>query len=242
MKKILKHTVSAVLCAGLLMCTAANVSAEIIKNEPDYPMYGNICGSVRITSEINRDVKVQISQVTEEGNYVYYNTVIPKCDGSITPNTYYFDVEGKNDVSYSIKLTASKYAGTEIYQSYETSFTVADTDYAEDNEIKGYSIDFSIKKDDTLAVPALMKGKAVFTDAESIYHTSSEVGFPLPEIAIGDINSDSQIDVFDAIAVAQYTVGKNSFTDLQLLAADFNQDGKVDVFDAIAIAKETVKK
>ena len=241
MKKILKHSASAVLCAGLLMYSAANASADIIKNEPNYPMYGNICGSVKITSEINRDVQVQISQVTNEGNYIYYNTVIPRCDGSVTPNTYYFDVEGKNDASYSIKLTASKYAGTEVYQSYETSFTVADTDYAEDNTVKGYSIDFSIKKDDSLAVPALTKGKAVFTDAESIYHTSSEVGFPLPEIAIGDINSDSQIDVFDAIAVAQYTVGKNTLTDLQLLAADFNQDGKVDVFDAIAIAKETVK-
>ena len=79
MKKILKHSASAVLCAGLLMYSAANVSADIIKNEPNYPMYGNICGSVKITSEINRDVQVQISQVTNEGNYIYYNTVIPRC-------------------------------------------------------------------------------------------------------------------------------------------------------------------
>ncbi|MGN0620835.1 MAG: dockerin type I repeat-containing protein, partial [Porcipelethomonas sp.] len=56
----------------------------------------------------------------------------------------------------------------------------------------------------------------------------------------GDVNEDGVIDVFDAIQVAQYTVGKKSLTAQQLLAADMNGDSAIDVFDAIIIAKMTV--
>lgn len=61
-----------------------------------------------------------------------------------------------------------------------------------------------------------------------------------PVFVLGDVNSDGQIDVFDAIAIAQYTVGRVKFTPAQEALADFNKSGKVDVFDAIAIAKYTV--
>jgi hypothetical protein len=53
--------------------------------------------------------------------------------------------------------------------------------------------------------------------------------------ATGDVNRSGETDVFDAIAVAQYSVGKISLDDEQLEIADVNGDGKVDVFDAIAI-------
>ncbi len=46
-----------------------------------------------------------------------------------------------------------------------------------------------------------------------------------------------EVDVFDAIAIAQYSVNKRELTDEQLVLADVNGDGRVDVFDAIAIAK-----
>lgn len=54
---------------------------------------------------------------------------------------------------------------------------------------------------------------------------------------IGDVNMSGEVDVFDAIAIAQYSVNKRELTDEQLALADVNGDGKVDVFDAIAIAK-----
>ncbi|MGN0621913.1 MAG: leucine-rich repeat protein [Porcipelethomonas sp.] len=63
---------------------------------------------------------------------------------------------------------------------------------------------------------------------------------PNPSVKLGDVTGDGNIDVFDAIAVAQYTVGKKTFTSAQLAAADYNKSGGVDVFDAIAIAKYTV--
>ncbi|MGN0620725.1 MAG: leucine-rich repeat protein, partial [Porcipelethomonas sp.] len=61
-----------------------------------------------------------------------------------------------------------------------------------------------------------------------------------PETKQGDVSGDGEIDVFDAIQVAQYTVGKKSLTAQQLLAADMNGDSAIDVFDAIIIAKMTV--
>lgn len=54
---------------------------------------------------------------------------------------------------------------------------------------------------------------------------------------IGDVNMSGEVDVFDAIAIAQYSVNKRELTDEQLVLADVNGDGRVDVFDAIAIAK-----
>ncbi|MGN0621518.1 MAG: dockerin type I repeat-containing protein [Porcipelethomonas sp.] len=55
--------------------------------------------------------------------------------------------------------------------------------------------------------------------------------------AVGDVTMDGEVDVFDAIAVAQYSVGKRELDADQLALADMNDDDKVDVFDAIAIAK-----
>ncbi|MGN0620754.1 MAG: dockerin type I domain-containing protein [Porcipelethomonas sp.] len=56
----------------------------------------------------------------------------------------------------------------------------------------------------------------------------------------GDVNLDGEVSVFDAIAVARYTVGKVVLTSQQLTAADVTGDGNADVFDAVMIAKHTV--
>ncbi|MGN0621570.1 MAG: dockerin type I domain-containing protein [Porcipelethomonas sp.] len=72
------------------------------------------------------------------------------------------------------------------------------------------------------------------TDNLYIRNSTVQVGM------YGDITGDGEIDVFDAIQVAQYTVGKKSLTAQQLLAADMNGDNAIDVFDAIIIAKMTV--
>ncbi|MGN0620755.1 MAG: cellulase family glycosylhydrolase [Porcipelethomonas sp.] len=60
------------------------------------------------------------------------------------------------------------------------------------------------------------------------------------EYRFGDVTQDRQVDVFDAICIAQYTVGKKTLDDYQSALADYNNDGNTDVFDAIAIAKFTV--
>ena len=62
------------------------------------------------------------------------------------------------------------------------------------------------------------------------------------DLSMGDVNQNNEVDVFDAIAVAQSTVGKRILTDNETILADMNGDFAIDVFDAIAIAKLTVSK
>ncbi len=62
------------------------------------------------------------------------------------------------------------------------------------------------------------------------------------DLSMGDVNKNNEVDVFDAIAVAQSTVGKRILTDNETILADMNGDFAIDVFDAIAIAKLTVSK
>ncbi len=56
----------------------------------------------------------------------------------------------------------------------------------------------------------------------------------------GDVTMDEKINIFDAVAVAKYTVGKFSMNDTQFGLADVNKDTNVNIFDAVMIAKHTV--
>jgi len=56
----------------------------------------------------------------------------------------------------------------------------------------------------------------------------------------GDVNGDGQINVVDALFVAQYTVGLRQLNSNQLAAADVNCDVQVTVVDALFIAQYTV--
>ena len=53
-----------------------------------------------------------------------------------------------------------------------------------------------------------------------------------PEVILGDLTGDGEIDVFDLGLLLQYVKGLNdNLTDAQLKAADITGDGEVDVFD-----------
>ena len=97
MKKILSGLIAAVLSIGTVIYTAAGISAETVAVEPDYPIHGNKCGAVFVTTELDRNVYITIEQITEEGNYKYYDTII---SGDSAENIYLFTLEGKDDVSY----------------------------------------------------------------------------------------------------------------------------------------------
>lgn len=56
--------------------------------------------------------------------------------------------------------------------------------------------------------------------------------------ARGDISKDGNIDLYDAIIIAQQLIGKNVIAEEDYDLADFNDDGKVDLYDAIGIAKK----
>ena len=56
----------------------------------------------------------------------------------------------------------------------------------------------------------------------------------------GDVNNDGKVDIFDAIAVAQATVGKTNIkSDAAKYFGNVNEDDNFDIFDAITIARYT---
>lgn len=61
------------------------------------------------------------------------------------------------------------------------------------------------------------------------------------ELMTGDVTGDNEINIFDAVAVAQYTVNKRKLTPKQFSAADVNYDEKVNIFDSVSIAQFTVE-
>lgn len=74
---------------------------------------------------------------------------------------------------------------------------------------------------------------------------SSESGLEIKsnnEYAVGDVTLDGNIDVFDAINIAKFTVDSVNFNSNQEMLADCNMDNTIDVFDAITIARRTVAK
>jgi len=62
---------------------------------------------------------------------------------------------------------------------------------------------------------------------------------PTPTInnLLGDVNNDSNINIVDALLVAQYYVGLISFEDLNLNNADTDCNGSVNIVDALLIAQ-----
>ncbi len=77
--------------------------------------------------------------------------------------------------------------------------------------------------------------KAVIDDVE--YQCSVFV-----ECLLGDVDNNGEIDVFDAVKIATYSVGTTELAGLSLDAADYDDNGVVDVFDAVSVARITVGK
>lgn len=77
--------------------------------------------------------------------------------------------------------------------------------------------------------------KAVIDDVE--YQCSVFV-----ECLLGDVDNNGEIDVFDAVKIATYSVVTTELVGLSLDAADYDDNGVVDVFDAVSVARITVGK
>ena len=71
-------------------------------------------------------------------------------------------------------------------------------------------------------------------DARLPLQTPNAIAAALPGVC-GDLNGDSQVNVFDAIITLQIIVGLVTPTPTQLVLADLNRDRAINVFDAITL-------
>jgi parallel beta-helix repeat protein len=74
----------------------------------------------------------------------------------------------------------------------------------------------------------------------TIQATVNNGTFTISSIKKGDVTGDGNVDITDALFIAQYTVGLRTLSPTQLAAGDVNCDGKVDITDALFIAQYTV--
>lgn len=243
MNKIISRIISAALSTSIIFGTAASVYAETISVEPNYPIHGNKCGALYIDPELDRDVYVKITQFTEDGDYVYYDTKIssPGEDNSGAVD-YSFILEGKDDVSYTVSIGVPKYKLSKNQGIFTYEFTISDTDNIVDETVNGYSYIFEVVGSEDLNAPAVVATSLLTKTDDNVYEKSLSVAFPTSDYLPGDANFDDRIDLYDAIEIAKYLIDKSYFGSEQLKAADINEDNKVDLYDAIEIAKILVNK
>ncbi len=240
MNKFLSRMLSAVICAGVAVSTAVSASAETININPKYTIHGNKCGAVVITPDIERDVAVTITQISPDGDYKYYDTVLPS--SAVAGNDYTFMLEGKHDDSYyKIKIAVPKYKGSNEKIEYIYDFSIDDPDYIDTNEA-GYIYWFSVLGSEEISELTVTANQEPYIDENMIVITNSEVTFPISSIMPGDVNFDGVINLYDVIDIAKYMLNKNHFNDSQIAAGDYNSDGNVNLYDAIAISKDMLKK
>ena len=83
--------------------------------------------------------------------------------------------------------------------------------------------------------------KAVFV-AKNVPLILEEEPGPNPDLKLGDVNGDGEIDPTDAKLILRYFVGKTELTPEQLILADVNHDDEVDPTDAKMILRYYVGK
>ena len=89
----------------------------------------------------------------------------------------------------------------------------------------------------TAVTPASYEADGVETRVCSVCGASESRAIPKPVAAWGDANGDDEVDILDAIHVAQYTIDES----IELLpVADVNRDDAIDILDAITIAQYTI--
>lgn len=241
MKKIISKITPLAACTGILLSSRISAYAETINVDPDYPIHGNKCGIIYVDPNLDRDVYVTITQYTPDGDYVYYNTVIPAAGSAAGENDYSFLIEGKDDVSYAIDIGVPKFKSAKDPQIYTYKFSIPDTDDIVDDVISGYSFTFNISGTDEFDVPTLYSSSNPQKGEDNIVSMIKKVLFPVADYIRGDVDFSGDIDLSDAVEIAKYILNNNYLSGDRLLAADYDENGVVDLSDAVGIAKYILK-
>lgn len=241
MKKLISKIAALAACTGILLSSQTAAYAETISVDPDYPIHGNKCGIIYVDPSVDRDVYVTITQYTPDGDYVYYNTIIPAAGNAAGENDYSFLIEGKDDVSYDIVIGVPKFKSSKDPQIYTYKFSIRDTDDIVDEIINGYSFYFSVMGSKELDTPALLSSTPMAKNEDNIMLATLEIGFPLADYIRGDVNFNNKIDLQDIIEVAKQIMHNDYLSGDKLLAADFDENGTVNLNDVIGLSKYYLK-
>ncbi len=74
-----------------------------------------------------------------------------------------------------------------------------------------------------------------------VLDSSKEVGYSIVPLW-GDATNDDKINLYDAIEISKYMLGKADLDEDTVLLSDITRDGKTDLYDVIEVAKILLKK
>lgn len=87
--------------------------------------------------------------------------------------------------------------------------------------------------------PSAIKDSTVYLSGTGL-DGLTKMGFIDLKVTPGDVDGNSELEVYDALLVLQKGTGLITMTEEQELAADVNGDGSVDQYDALLILQKAV--
>ncbi len=237
MKKNIMVKVSAFLASAVMaisagtMCASADEAQKAIELTSTETLAGKIanvdlnlisqdeCEGYTIAVEF--DSALEFKRVNggavyqQEGNIVYITGFTPYSfkDGKVGSISFEVPEDAKENEVYDVRIMKVEDFGT--LEGNYTDYTTKDA------EIK-------------------VKEAATKTSNYMVFVTEINQEINIQMGMRGDVNNDGKVDIFDAIAVAQTTVGKtNVKSDAAKYFGNVNEDDNFDIFDAITIARYT---
>ena len=90
---------------------------------------------------------------------------------------------------------------------------------------------YTMYQNETLNNSQTGAGKAYVSPTVSVSITVGDPTPPEPEVTLGDLNGDGEVDIMDLTALRRYVAGLIKLDADRLAAADLNGDGEVDIMD-----------
>ncbi len=158
-------------------------------------------------------------------------------------------------------VTASDYQGrlhAVFWDNVSINYYHGDIDYASTDYTMPYALGNSITRAINHNNSAYLLPPTITTEPRKSLQNEAAIGWVdtrniatnnldvyfnagyLPATQKGDVNGDGNVNIVDALFIAQYTVGLRTLTSTQIAAADVDCNGNVNIVDALFIAQHTV--
>jgi hypothetical protein len=240
MRKNILMKISAVLSSAIMAVTAGTFAASAASYDSEHSLAlessdalagkivnidldmvsGNLCDGYTISVEYDSDL--QFKRVNGGATYAQDGNII-----NITGFTPYTFEDGKvASISFEVPEDAKE---NEIYDVRIVN--IKDFGTLDDGNFDNVSVTNAQIK---------VKEAATKTSNYMVFVTQINQDYQTQIGMRGDVNNDGKVDIFDAIVVAQSTVGKTNIkSDASKYFGNVNEDESFDIFDAISIARYT---
>ncbi len=269
MKKSLRNILSVLMSAALLSNFTLPVTASIdnsVKNQIEFISEVTLPETAKIKTGETSIIQLGVTRVKPMVSTDPDNFEVVSEDETVLKikelNNGTISATGISNGKTNIVLSIYNLSTMEKIEEYVCNVEVSDS-FSDEKELSEKEIRMVAGKKHELYINELYNGlpfkgdikwssadKAVAIVNDSGIITAKSLGETtvkyqcsvFVECLLGDVDNNGEIDVFDAVKIARYSVGTTDLAGLSLDAADYDDNGVVDVFDAVSVARITVGK